>query len=92
MVGCYFSNREVHGWGAAGFRFRFSLHWREQHTQRYILILALGVAMVLCRPGVRDTISNLFQSTFQEDDVKAYSYNYRWRLWFVAFSENIQIT
>lgn len=87
MASCYFSNARGPWMGlAAGLGIGFLLGGSATR-KRYILIMAAGALMVLARPGVQDTIANLSKSTFETDDIKAYSYTYRWRLWPVAWSE-----
>jgi hypothetical protein len=52
----------------------------------YIAILAMVV--IATRPGIRDTIGYALINTFVEkDSLKADSYQYRWKLWHVAWSE-----
>jgi hypothetical protein len=87
ILGCYFSTARGPWMGlAAGFGIGF-LIGGSRTRKRYTLIFAASAAVILARPGIRDTISNLAKSTFQDDDIKAYSYTYRWRLWPVAWSE-----
>ena len=56
--------------------------------RKKLALMALLTAVVLIvRPGVRDTITNLYQETFDEDSQKAGSYQTRWELWDVAWTE-----
>lgn len=87
MVSCYFSNARGPWMGLAiGLCIGFLIGGTATR-KRYMLIGAAGAIMILVRPGVQDTIINLSKSTFETDDIKAYSYTYRWRLWPVAWSE-----
>lgn len=53
-----------------------------------VALIGFGAALVLIlRPGVRETIQNLYSATLDEESLKGNSYNYRWRLWVVAWSE-----
>ena len=54
-------------------------------------VAALAAAILVLRPGVRDTIRNLYTATFDEDSQKGGSYQTRWQLWTVAWKE-IQVS
>src|SRR5947207_14849946 len=47
---------------------------------------ALSVFVIIARPGVRDTLRDLFMSTFDPDSYRGKSYYYRKELWPVAKS------
>ncbi len=56
--------------------------------RRKLLVTALLAAAVLIwRPGVRESISDRMLSTFVEDSVEADSYQTRWQLWDIAWTE-----
>ena len=55
--------------------------------RRCAAILMLAALALLVRPGIRETISGRAKDTMAEDSYKGASYQYRWRLWSVAFSE-----
>jgi len=55
--------------------------------RRLLVVAALAAAVLVLRPGVRDTISDLASSTFEDDSLKGASYQFRWQLWHVAWSE-----
>jgi O-antigen ligase len=87
VAGCYFSNSRGPWLGMAiAFGVYFILG-SPATRRRYIVVVLLALATLAIRPGVRDTIVNMVDSTFQQDDIKGLSYSYRWRLWPVAWSE-----
>jgi len=55
--------------------------------RRLAVLAALAVAVLVFRPGVRDTITDLASSTVEEGSLKGASYQFRWQLWNVAWSE-----
>ena len=55
--------------------------------KKLAFVAVLTAAILLLRPGVRDTISNLCFSTFNDSSDKASTYNYRWQLWAVAWDQ-----
>jgi O-antigen ligase len=55
--------------------------------RRCAAILMLAALTLLVRPGIRATISGRAMDTLAEGSYKGASYQYRWRLWNVAFSE-----
>lgn len=54
---------------------------------RCLALAALAAVAVLLRPGIRETIVARITDTYAPDTYKAVSYQYRWRLWEVAYSE-----
>jgi O-antigen ligase/polysaccharide polymerase Wzy-like membrane protein len=57
-------------------------------ARKSVALIALLIAIVLIlRPGVRDTISNMYSETFEEDSAKGNSYQTRWQLWTIAWTE-----
>jgi O-antigen ligase len=50
-------------------------------------VAVLAAAILLLRPGVHDTISNLCFSTFSDTSAKGSTYDYRWQLWTVAWDQ-----
>jgi len=52
-----------------------------------VIIACLAGFILVARPGVKDTIVNLASSSFQEDSIQGSSYQYRWKLWHVAWGE-----
>ena len=55
--------------------------------KKLALMAVLTAAVLILRPGVRDTIKNLYLETFEADSQKAESYQTRWDLWHVAWTE-----
>lgn len=55
--------------------------------KRCIGLLFLAGLTLVVRPGIRETILARIQDTYSTDSYKGVSYQYRWRLWHVAFSE-----
>jgi hypothetical protein len=55
--------------------------------KKLALIAVLAAAILVLRPGVRETISNLYNATFDSDSLKGGSYDYRWQLWTVAWNQ-----
>jgi O-antigen ligase len=43
--------------------------------------------VLVSRPGIRDTLVSAIQNTFYADSLKGRSYDYRWKLWHVAYAE-----
>ena len=87
VAGCYFANSRGPWLGLfIGTAPLVVLGSRE--TKRvFVGIALLGVLVVAVRPGVRETLLQRFYSTFDTDTVKGKSYEYRWMLWHVAYSE-----
>ena len=54
---------------------------------RCLALGALAAIILLLRPGIRETIVSRIVDTYATDTYKAVSYQYRWRLWQVAYSE-----
>jgi hypothetical protein len=53
----------------------------QQRMRKYLAVVALlGVLSVLARPGVRDTLSSLWDATFDPTSVSGSSYQYRYAL------------
>jgi hypothetical protein len=59
--------------------------------KKLIIIAALAAALLILRPGVKETIRDSYLETVDEDTVKGGSYEYRWQLWGVAWKE-IQVS
>jgi len=84
---CYFSNSRGPWVGFAlgtviigalgGARLRKKLLWAG----------VLTAAVLILRPGVKETIVDLWHQTFNDDSVKGESASYRKKLWWVAYSE-----
>ncbi len=55
--------------------------------KQIILLVGLAAVVLIVRPGVRETISNLYNATFDSDSAKGSSYDYRWQLWGVAWDK-----
>jgi hypothetical protein len=87
MAGCYFSQSRG-PWSAliVGCVIFFFLGSRAAKRVA-VTIMILGTLVLAAKPGVRDTIASAFNSTFDENNVKGRSYEYRWILWRVAYSE-----
>jgi O-antigen ligase len=63
-----------------------------KHVRRKVGSIALfAAALLVLRPGVRDTVSSLYSETFDEDSAKGGSYETRWQLWTIAWKE-IQVS
>jgi O-antigen ligase len=58
-----------------------------QTRRRCLGLLALALVVIVLRPGIRETILSRVTDTYASDTYKATSYQYRWRLWNVAYSE-----
>jgi O-antigen ligase len=55
--------------------------------KKLILAATLAGAVLILRPGVRETIQNLYSATFDADSLKGGSYQTRWQLWSIAWQE-----
>ena len=55
--------------------------------KKVLFLVALTAAVSVLRPGVRDTITNLCNSTFNSDSEKGNNYQYRWQMWTVAWDQ-----
>lgn len=81
----YFSNSRG-PWFALPLAVAVVFVWGTTRSRK--LIVFLGVAVVaglLIKPGVRETIFDLVQETFEKDTHKGESYEYRWECWGVAW-------
>ncbi len=87
IAGCYFSNSRGPWSGlilGAGILFVLG----SGAMRRAFVMIGICAALVIAaKPGVRETVVGAVKSIFEEDSVKANSYNYRWKLWEIAFSE-----
>ncbi len=87
LSACYFS-RSRGPWLAAFLGSCLLFLMGSTIIRRRVVVLAcLAGGLLLARPGVLDTITNLGKATFQSDTTKAKSYDYRWKLWGVAIKE-----
>jgi O-antigen ligase len=59
----------------------------RQTRKRCVWVLALTLAVIAVRPGIRDTIVDRYWETTLPGSYKELSYAYRWTLWYVAYSE-----
>jgi O-antigen ligase len=55
--------------------------------KRCLWVVALALATIVLKQGIRDTIIDRYTETFDKGSYKEQSYSYRWKLWHVAFSE-----
>jgi len=89
IAGCYFSNSRG-PWSGLIIGTAPLIIFGSRDTKRVFVMFALLAVLVLAvRPGVRETLTAAIGSLTDkdEDSVKGNSYQYRWRLWHVAFAE-----
>jgi O-antigen ligase len=87
VAACFFADSRG-GWIGMGIGGMLSMVLGSKRTRkRCIFLLSLAAIVVLVRPGVRQTILDRFDATFDEGSYKNESYSYRWKLWHVAYSE-----
>jgi O-antigen ligase len=55
--------------------------------RKVVYIALVAAAILIFRPGVRETIQNLYSATLDENSQKGSSYQTRWELWTVAWKE-----
>jgi O-antigen ligase len=55
--------------------------------KRILFVTFLAAFVIVVRPGVRETIMNLYHATLDEDSAKGSSFNTRLELWPVAWAE-----
>jgi hypothetical protein len=87
VAGCYFSNSRGPWSGmilGAGILFILG---SGAMRRSFAMLGIMAVLVMAAKPGVRETVFAAVKSIFEEDSVKANSYNYRWKLWEIAFSE-----
>jgi len=61
----------------------------KQMRKTFVMIAILSVVVIATRPGVRETLVSAISTTVgaDKDSLKRKSYEYRWKLWEVAYSE-----
>lgn len=83
---CYFANSRG-PWLAAAMGLAVFGVAGARHARRIVVAVALlAVLGLLLRPGVADTLTGRFSSTFDDTTFKGGTYQYRWELWRVAFA------
>jgi hypothetical protein len=87
VAGCYFSNSRGPWSGLIlGGGILFILGSNAMRRS-FAMLGVLAVLLMAVKPGVRETVFAAVKSIFEEDSVKANSYNYRWKLWEIAYAE-----
>jgi O-Antigen ligase len=84
---CYFSTSRGPWMAAALAGVGLMLFNGAESIRKLVILLLLAVLVCIVRPGVWDSISGLSKQTFETGTVKATSYDYRWKLWGIAYSE-----
>ncbi|MFC1888624.1 O-antigen ligase family protein [Thermodesulfobacteriota bacterium] len=69
-----------------GFFLLFTLG-SNRYRKKLLLAVFLFLSVLIIRPQVTTTLSNLFHSTFDVNTLKGRSYNYRFELWYKAYDE-----
>ena len=87
IAACYFANSRGPWSGLIFATIAMIVFGSPGIKLRFAAIAMLALLVVAIRPGVRETLISAFESTFQPDSVKGKSYEYRWHLWNVAYSE-----
>ncbi len=60
----------------------------KQTRKRCLWAFVFAIIIIAIKPGIRDTIVDRYTETFViKGSYKEVSYSYRWKLWYVAFSE-----
>jgi hypothetical protein len=86
IAACYFSGSRG-PWFSVAIAGAMMYVFGSQKIRKVLRIFAyLAVLMIIVRPGVRDTIRDLTESTFDPDSYRGRSYYYRKELWPVALS------
>ena len=86
IAACYFSGSRGPWFGAAVAGALMYVFGTPRIRKSMHLFACLTVLMVIARPGVRATIVDLTESTFDPDSYRGRSYYYRKELWPVALS------
>jgi O-antigen ligase len=86
IAACYFSGSRGPWFGAAVAGALMYVFGTPKVRKSMHLFACLTVLMVIARPGVRATIVDLTESTFDPDSYRGRSYYYRKELWPVALS------
>lgn len=55
--------------------------------KKLIFVMVLISLILIMKPGVFDTIRNLFEETLNPSSFKGETYQYRWELWSIAYEE-----
>lgn len=84
---CYFSMSRGPWLGAVFSWVIYSLIGGSRARKSLLILCLLAFMIAYIRPGVGDTVESLLESTFSSETTKGQSYEYRWKLWGVAFSE-----
>ncbi len=86
IAACYFSGSRG-PWFASAIAGAVMYVFANQQVRKFLRVFAyLALVMVVVRPGVRATIVDLTESTFDPDSYRGRSYYYRKELWPVAVS------
>jgi hypothetical protein len=87
LAGCYFATSRG-PWLATTAAATILLAIGSPSQRRpLILLVCLSALVVVSRPGIRGTISNLLFASLDADTLQGKSYSYRWKLWGVAWEE-----
>ena len=87
VAACYFSTSRGPWMGAILASVGMMIMAGRASARRLIVLFVLAVVVMIVRPGVWGTISGLSKQSFESDTLKGRSYEYRWILWHVAWSE-----
>ena len=93
FAGCYFGNSRGPWSGLLVGTAPLVLLGSKDTKKMFMWFGVLGLVVLLIRPGVRQTLYSLYYATFldkEEDSIKTMSYEYRWRLWYVAYAEDMK--
>ncbi len=89
VAGCYFANSRGPWSGLVMAGGILLVLGSNQMRKSFVMIGVLSVVVIIARPGVRETLVSAISTTVgaDKDSVKRKSYEYRWKLWEVAYSE-----
>jgi hypothetical protein len=84
---CYYSSSRGPWVGCALGGVTMGILGGQAIRRKLFVVVALAVAVLVVRPGVRDTILSLWHQTFTDSSIKGQSASYRKELWIVAWKE-----
>ena len=89
VAGCYFANSRGPWSGLLMAGAILLVLGSKQMRKTFVMIAILSVVVIATRPGVRETLVSAISTTVgaDKDSLKRKSYEYRWKLWEVAYSE-----
>jgi hypothetical protein len=87
IAACYFSQSRGPWFGMVLAGSCMLLIGSRFSRRKLIIVACLAIILIYIRPGVYDTIMFSYDTTFDEESLKGKSYEYRWKLWGIAWSE-----